>query len=427
MKYDFIIEQSLKTISLKRVRIKVDPKLVNTEADLSECDGYEGYILAECGAIPKVLVMSPDFDGGMSVMNIPDEHLEVMTGDEDTYILNQLKVFILQQYSLDIDSPEAQSVITADSIESIESALKTIGHNDDDVKVLYRKFILDEDVNIFNEISFGGILKGAARLAKGAVTTAGKAALTTADILTTSDPNAALNKARSAAAGVVQNANRSIDNFRKPTNKKIDKQNITNIKTLQNNKVIPAVNDTITILNNNIVNGDEEFKIQDIEVDRNVASIIAVPQNKNLQFDSIEANFYLIKSANDIINVYFMKDGRRLSGVRPFSAAVQHKDLKPVFGSKLNWELTSLGNVKNIKQEDPAKQIVTPDTTSTTAAVPVSKKTTHTKAGIPVKPPTAADASAMHLPTHPLTSKTAPNIRRESSTLNVIGKYQPKK
>jgi hypothetical protein len=193
VKYDFIIEQSLKSTSLKRVRIKVDPKFVNSEADLSNCDGYEGYVLAECGNVPKVLVISPEFDNGMSVMDIPDQYLEVMPEDEDAYILNELKLFLLQQCNLDIDSPEAQSIITSASIEEVESALKSIGHNDDDVKVLYRKFILDENVNLFNEISIGNILKGV-----------GRAALKTADIISTSDPNAALSKTTAAISSAFQ-------------------------------------------------------------------------------------------------------------------------------------------------------------------------------------------------------------------------------
>jgi len=177
VKYNFIIEHSLKTTSLKRVRIKVDPKFVNAEADLSNCDGYEGYVLAECGVMPKVLVVSPDFDNGVSVMDIPGEHLEDIESNDEQGLLNQLKFFILQKRSLDINSPEAQLIISSNTIENLEAALKSTGVSDDEVKVLYRTFILDENVNLFNEISIGGILRGAGKVtstvAKGAGSVAG--------------------------------------------------------------------------------------------------------------------------------------------------------------------------------------------------------------------------------------------------------------
>ena len=188
MKYDLIIENNLKTVSLRKVRIKIDPKLVSQEADLSKCDGYEGFILAETGDVPKVLVMSPD--GVSSVMDIPQQFLQTMFGDEESQALTAFKDYICDVCELDMTTPEAEMILSANTIEDIESLLKTAGLLDDEIKIIYRNFITDSD-DVVTEGAFsallnraaqtitpGGVLKGignVARAAGGVVKGAAKA------------------------------------------------------------------------------------------------------------------------------------------------------------------------------------------------------------------------------------------------------------
>jgi hypothetical protein len=142
VKYNFVIESYLKKTELKRVRIKVDPKYVNQEADLSKCDGYIGYVLQECDIAPKILVVTPD--EGMSVMDIPQQHLYDLPDEEESEVIEQFKLYVCLKLKLDLESAETQLLAGAISIEEVEAALKQIGVTDETLKVLYRDFISDE-------------------------------------------------------------------------------------------------------------------------------------------------------------------------------------------------------------------------------------------------------------------------------------------
>lgn len=146
MKYELIIENNLKKINLKRVRIKVDPSLVCQTEDLSQCDGYEGYILAETGDVPKVLVMTPA--GVSSVMDIPQQFLQSIMSEEESAALRAFKDYICNICELDTAAPEAELLLAAETIEEVESILKTVGLTDEELKVLYRNFITDSEDTI---------------------------------------------------------------------------------------------------------------------------------------------------------------------------------------------------------------------------------------------------------------------------------------
>lgn len=172
MKYEIIIENNLKQTALKRVRIKVDPSLVCQTEDLSQCDGYEGYILAETGDVPKVLVMSPD--GVSSVMDIPQQFLQMLMSDEESEALRAFKQYICDICELDTTTPEAELLLSAPTIEEVESILKTVGLTDDELKVLYRNFISDNTT--VNESLFSNLLNKATAASKSIGAIAGKAA-----------------------------------------------------------------------------------------------------------------------------------------------------------------------------------------------------------------------------------------------------------
>jgi len=158
VKYELIIENNLKKTALKRVRIKVDPSLVCQTEDLSQCDGYEGYILAETGDVPKVLVMSPD--GVSSVMDIPQQFLQMLMSDEESEALRAFKEYICNICELDTATPEAGILLNATTIEQVEAILKQVGLTDEELKVLYRNFIIDSGSTV-NEGVFSNLLNKA--------------------------------------------------------------------------------------------------------------------------------------------------------------------------------------------------------------------------------------------------------------------------
>jgi hypothetical protein len=142
MKYNQVIFESLQQVSLRKVRIKVDPISVSQSADLSNCDGYEGYVLAEDQEITKVLVVKPNQDGSLSVIEVPNEYLERIANINEN--LTTLKDFILLALNLAVDDPLIQQLHAAASIDDVEVFLKDRGLSDEDIINLYKYYIANE-------------------------------------------------------------------------------------------------------------------------------------------------------------------------------------------------------------------------------------------------------------------------------------------
>ena len=179
VKYNLIIEQSLQSTALKRVRIKVDPSLVHKVSDLTGCDGYEGYILAECGENYKVLVVAPGEAADMSVMEVPGDQLEDI--DDGFDVVGAFIEFVLNKHRVSLDSGLGDQLSRANTVEQVESILKQTGYTDDDVKILYRDFIASEGPTPVNE-GIGQFLKQGAQAVAKATSVAANVAGTAANV-----------------------------------------------------------------------------------------------------------------------------------------------------------------------------------------------------------------------------------------------------
>jgi len=142
MKYDQIITESLSNVSLKKVRIKVDPASVSVAEDLSKCNGYEGYVLAEDQSFMKVLVVMPGATGEMTVMDVPVEYLELLLQNLDGIRFNDFKRFIITSLDISDDDPVIQQIEASESIEDIEVFLKDRGMSDEEITNLYKYYIV---------------------------------------------------------------------------------------------------------------------------------------------------------------------------------------------------------------------------------------------------------------------------------------------
>jgi hypothetical protein len=142
MKYDQIILESLQRTTLKKVRIKIDPIDVKSSADLSRCNGYEGYVLAEGQELTKVIIVLPDQDGNMSVIEVPNEHLEILNNAAQN--LDALIHFIILSLDVSGDDPLIQNIHACESIDDIEVFLKDRGLSDDDIAEIYKYYIAHE-------------------------------------------------------------------------------------------------------------------------------------------------------------------------------------------------------------------------------------------------------------------------------------------
>lgn len=144
MNFTKLIKESLKTTSLKRVRIKVDPALVNAECDFSNCNGYEGYILHEKAKSLKILVLSPE----MTIEDIPTEFLEILNKQEMCDTFEEFKVFLIKNLIKDgkpENDPVIQQIMNSNCIDEVEQFAKQSGYTGDNLSELYKDFILTDE------------------------------------------------------------------------------------------------------------------------------------------------------------------------------------------------------------------------------------------------------------------------------------------
>lgn len=143
MLYGKIIEESLKKTALKRIRIKVDPALVNASADLKGLDGYEGYVLEECMGKLKVLVLTPD----MSIHDIPEECMEMFATQHDMDVFDEFKAFAIKNLikgGMPENSPTLEQVRNCGCLNDIEQYLKQSGFTGERLADMYRDFITND-------------------------------------------------------------------------------------------------------------------------------------------------------------------------------------------------------------------------------------------------------------------------------------------
>jgi len=143
MHYNRIIEESLKKTALKRIRIKVDPALVNASADLTGLDGYEGYVLEECMGKLKILVLTPD----MAVHDIPEQFIEMLATQHDMDVFEEFKAFAIKNLIKDgmpENSPTLEQVLNSGCLNDIEQYLKQSGFTGERLADMYRDFITND-------------------------------------------------------------------------------------------------------------------------------------------------------------------------------------------------------------------------------------------------------------------------------------------
>ena len=144
MKYLSLLQESLRSLTLKRVRIKIDPAQVTKECDFTKCTGYEGYVLEECGGSMKILVLSPE----MPVHQIPDEFLEILSDVHEHDTFSEFKALVIKHLAArgkTETDPVSQDIIKSETVGEIESALRQAGATEEDLTKLYRHFIEHED------------------------------------------------------------------------------------------------------------------------------------------------------------------------------------------------------------------------------------------------------------------------------------------
>lgn len=115
--------------TLKRVRIKVDPRHASFE-NYKHIDSYEGYILEENDHMVKIMVLKT----GTPVLEIPADVLA------KPGLLDHFKYFIYKQKQILDSDPLFCNIKNATSFEDLEAVLKQHNTTDAELVSLYRGF-----------------------------------------------------------------------------------------------------------------------------------------------------------------------------------------------------------------------------------------------------------------------------------------------
>ena len=146
-----LLEKAVQSTKLQRVRIKVDP-VWSEKLGIINSPYYEGYILQECGGTEfKVFIINTP-SGINPVQTVSKSNLEPINDEapqetEKTTKFNgsRLSTFKkhlvakLQEMNKDMESADVNQVISSNDISFIETYLKQMGLNDEDILNLYRK------------------------------------------------------------------------------------------------------------------------------------------------------------------------------------------------------------------------------------------------------------------------------------------------
>ncbi len=147
------MENAVKSINLQRVRIKVDP-MWSEKLGIINSPYYEGYILQECpGSKMDFKVFIVNTPSGIDpIQTVSKAHIEPMdvenpqeTEKVSKFNGSRLSVFKkhlvekLKELGKDLESADVQQAISSNDISFIETYLKQMGLNDEDILNLYRK------------------------------------------------------------------------------------------------------------------------------------------------------------------------------------------------------------------------------------------------------------------------------------------------
>ena len=146
MGFHKIIKESLKTTQLKKIRVKTDPSMVLGNIDFRDIAGYEGYILSESMNKLKILVLNPE----MTITDIPEEVIEYIAADSNCDMLSDFKVFakicLVKEKNKKENDPVFVNVDQCTSLEDVEVFLKQNGFTENELNLMYRNFIMNENV-----------------------------------------------------------------------------------------------------------------------------------------------------------------------------------------------------------------------------------------------------------------------------------------
>lgn len=137
MRFNTIVENALEHTTLKRVRLKTDPRMKD---DLHNAAAYEGYVIEEQEGIMKIMVVAPKSREG--IVDADPCSLEP-TGERT---LEQFKHFAMK-YLHDVkrwDGTDSShyNITNAGDIQHVEAFLKECGVEHDEFIKIIKLFLM---------------------------------------------------------------------------------------------------------------------------------------------------------------------------------------------------------------------------------------------------------------------------------------------
>ena len=142
-RYNQVISEFVKQTSLKRIRIKTDPKATS---DFARANEYEGYVLEEDG-MGNVVVYVPELGDEIEVPH--GQYTSCGQGDEgENPHLDGLKRHIagslIESEDLDEDDPEIENILSMGCIYQLHNHLTEKGVDDDKFLDILKGYFANE-------------------------------------------------------------------------------------------------------------------------------------------------------------------------------------------------------------------------------------------------------------------------------------------
>lgn len=149
MGFHSIVNESLKSTKLKRVRVKTDPSQVSDNLDFRNIAGYEGYIISEKNNILKILVLNPE----MTIADVTDDMIEYIANDGNmcqNTVLDDFKYVaknaLVKEKNKKENDPVFGNIDNCNNINDLEAFLKQNGFSDSELNDLYRSYITSDEI-----------------------------------------------------------------------------------------------------------------------------------------------------------------------------------------------------------------------------------------------------------------------------------------
>ena len=143
MRIEHILEVTLKKSALKRVRIKVDPKVL-VQQGYEYCPSFEGYILQECGNMTSVKVYLTNVPPGINpIQTVDKKYISDVPKSRANMdeIKEKIVKFLVSNKGLTSDDAILARIKSCNDFDTLESFLKE-KLDDKSLSELYKNLIL---------------------------------------------------------------------------------------------------------------------------------------------------------------------------------------------------------------------------------------------------------------------------------------------